>query len=185
MSSIASDRINRRACLPGVLGTPMLVLALAGCQFSASADGGLDYEKLEGAITSELNQQYAQISRQVSGVKCPRQATAPKTGDTFTCTAGVDGQTVRVEVIVRDDDYNVHFSTLDTAFDLERTGQSLGPQLSEQYGFPVTVTCGAGLKVVAIGDSFECAAEDADGNTRTVRLTAGSADENDHWEVVD
>jgi len=52
VSSIASDRINRRACLPGVLGTPMLVLALAGCQFSASADGGLDYEKLEGAITS-------------------------------------------------------------------------------------------------------------------------------------
>jgi hypothetical protein len=90
-----------------------------------------------------------------------------------------------VAVNVRDADYNVHFSTLDTVFDLERTGQGIGRDVSEQYGFPVTVTCGEGLKVVGIGDSFDCTATDPDGDTRTVRVTAGAADEDDHWEVID
>ena len=47
--------------------------ALSGCQVSVGS-GGLDYDKLEGAITTELNNNYTAISRQVAGVDCPRQA---------------------------------------------------------------------------------------------------------------
>ena len=83
--------------------------ALAGCQFSFSA-GGLDYEKLENAITSELNKNYAAISREVSAVECPRPSQAPTTGDTFICNADVDGHNVRVEATVTDDDHNVDFT---------------------------------------------------------------------------
>jgi Domain of unknown function (DUF4333) len=182
--SLTRNRINRRACLSTALALQAAVLALAGCQVSVSA-GGLDYEKLESEITGELNKRYTQIAREVSNVECPRLTPAPKTGDTFTCNADVEGHAVRVEVKVRDDDYNVDFSTLDAVFDLENAGRLLAEEVSAELGFPVTVSCGEGLKVVAIGDSLECTAADSDGDERTVRLTAGSVDEADHWEVLD
>ncbi len=178
------NRICRRICLGAVLAVPAAVVALAGSPL-ALADGALDYQKLEGAITDTLNDQYAQISREVSDVECPRSETPPKTGDTITCNAVVDGQTVRVAAEVQDDDYNVHFATLDTLFDLERTAEGLDPAITDQVGFPVTVTCGTGLKVVAIGDSFECTAADSDGDSRTVKVTAGPVGEDDTWEVIE
>src|SRR6476620_8769433 len=146
--SITRNRINRRACLSTALALPA-ALALAGCQVSLSA-GGPDYEKLESEITGELNKRYTQIARTVSNVECPRPTTAPKTGETFTCNAAVEGQPVRVEVKVRDDDYNVDFSTLDAVFDLENAGRALTEAVSAELGFPVTLLCGEGLKVVAI-----------------------------------
>ena len=86
---------------------------------------------------------------------------------------------------ITDDDYNVDFSTMDTVFDLDGTAQALSREISEQQGFPVTVTCGEGLKVVEIGQSFDCVAADDQGATRTVRLTAGAVGENDHWELIE
>jgi hypothetical protein len=121
----------------------------------------------------------------VSNVECPRPPTAPKTGESLTCNADVEGHPVRVEVKVRDEDYNVDFSTLDAVFDLEDAGWTLTQQVSAELGFPVTVLCGEGLKVVAIGGSLECTAADSDGDERTVRLTAGGVDDGDHWEVLE
>jgi Domain of unknown function (DUF4333) len=93
--------------------------ALASCHVSVSA-GGPDYTKLQTASTDELNKSYTAISRQVSGVDCPTDS-KPKTGETFICNADVDGNTVRVQAKVTDDDGNVDFRTLDTLFDLDRT----------------------------------------------------------------
>lgn len=166
------------------LAALLLAPAMAGCQFTASADT-LDYTKVENAIADELNASYAAFAQQVSAVDCPRSSEEPKAGDSFVCTASVGGQTVRVEAKVTDDDFNVSFSTLDALFDLESTSGTLTDSLSEQYGFDVSVTCGEGLKVVPIGQSFDCTAVDPQGNTRTVRLTAGAVGESDHWEVVD
>lgn len=163
---------------------PLLAAALAGCQFSFSA-GGIDYEKLEGAITDELNSQYAQISREVTNVDCPRQEASPNPGDTFNCIAELDGHQVRVGVTVQDEDYNVDFSTLDVVFELADTAQTLAREISAQFGFDVSVSCGDGLKVVAVGESFDCTATDPSGDTRTVKLTAGAVGENDSWELVD
>lgn len=157
---------------------------LAGCSFSFSA-GGPDYDKLEGAIADELNGTYAEISREVSSVDCPRPSPTPKTGDTFVCGADVEGQNVRVEVKVNDDDYNVSFSTLDILFDLAETERGLSQDVSKEYGFEVTVTCGEGVKIVAIGASFDCEAVDQRGDARTVKLTAGDVGSGDSWEIVD
>lgn len=156
---------------------------LAGCAFSFSA-GGPNYDKLETAIADELNTQYSKISREVSGVDCPRPQNTPKTGDVFLCAAGVETEKVRVEVTVENDD-NVSFQTLDTLFDLETTSRSLTRDVSAEYGFDVTVDCGDGLKVIAHGESFECSAADRRGDTRTVVLTAGGPDSDDEWEIID
>jgi Domain of unknown function (DUF4333) len=162
----------------------LLAPALAGCQFSFSA-GGPDYEKLENAIASELNKNYAAISREVSAVECPRPAQAPKTGDTFICNADVDGHKVRVEATVTDDDYHIDFHTRDIVYDLSEAGSTLSRSISDEYGFAVTVACGDGLHVVEAGHSFECTATDPTGDTRTVKVTAGAVGEDDQWEVVE
>ena len=157
--------------------------ALSGCQVSLGSSG-LDYDKLEGAITTELNNNYAAISRQVAGVDCPRQAKDPKAGDALICNADLDGHTVRVRATVSDADYNVKFDTLDAVYDLSAAGGRLSRGVSEEYGFDVTVTCGDGLRVVEIGRSFECTATDPTGDTRTVKVTAAAVGEDDHWEVL-
>lgn len=168
-----------------LLALVLLVPAAAGCQFSFSS-GGPDYEKLESAISDELNTQYSSMAtaRQVSGVECPRPSDPPKAGSSFNCIADLEGNDVRVQVNFTDDDYNVDFSTLDVVFDLAETGQGLSEDVSKDYGFEVTVSCGDGLKVVAVGESFECEAADRRGDTRPVKVTAGGPDAQDTWEVV-
>jgi hypothetical protein len=161
----------------------ILPAALAGCSFSMSA-GGPDYAKLESAITDELNGSYQKIDREVSEVACEKPEKAPKAGDTFLCNADVDGSTVRVQVVVSDDEENVEFSTLDVIFDLSQTAQGLTKEISADRGFAVTVTCGEGLKVVEVGESFECTAADRRGDTRPVKVTPGGVDEDDRWELI-
>ena len=157
---------------------------MAGCQFSMSA-GGPDYKKLENAISDNLNENYQTFNKQVSGVDCPRQSETPKTGDTFICKADLDGTPVRVLVTVKDDEQNVDFSTMDTVYDLSTVAQRLTKEISADRGFAVMVTCGEGLKVVEIGQSFECTAADRNGDTRQVKVTAGAVDAPDRWEIID
>lgn len=165
------------------LSLVLLASALSSCSFNFSA-GGPDYGKLESGITDELNAAYAQMSRQVSSVVCPRQSNTPKAGDTFVCTADVEGHDVRVEVELADDE-SADFRTLDVLFDLPDTAKSLSREISAEHGFAVTVTCGKGLEVVAIGESFECTAADRAGDTRTVKVTAGEVGVEDRWELVE
>jgi hypothetical protein len=155
----------------------------SACQFSIG--GGLDYDKLEKAIAEELNSSYSSIGRQVSGVECPEQSPEPGKGATFDCTAEVDGQRVRVESTVTDDDYNVDFSTRDTLYDLPSTATALTDDLSNQLGFPVTVDCGGGLTAVEIGNTFDCTATDGGGQERVLRITAEPVGENDSWELLE
>jgi hypothetical protein len=161
----------------------LLVPVLAACSASVSA-GGMDFGKLESAITEELNKNYAGISQQVSSVECPRGA-EPETGETFVCNADVDGNTVRVQATMTDDEGNVDFSTMDVLFDLATTANGLSKTITEDQGFDVTVTCGEGLKVVEIGKSFTCEAADPEGATRTVKVTAGAVGESDQWELME
>ncbi len=171
----------RATCMTFWASTASVAL-LAGCSMSIST-GAVDYGELEREIAEKLNGTYAGISRQVSGVDCPDRSEVPKAGDTFVCDADVEGRTVRVQVHVKDDEYNVDFSTLDVVYDLPSTAEGLSRQISEYEGTPVTVTCGEGIEVVEIGKSFDCTTTGADGRTRTVRLTAGAVGEDDHWEI--
>jgi hypothetical protein len=157
------------------------LLAAAGCSFSVSA-GGPDYDKLQNEIQTKLDDTYTSMNQKVSSVTCPHPSPAPKAGDKFTCTADVDGNDIRVQVTMKDDD-NVEYETLDNLYDLPGTGKSLSEELSKQYEFDVSVDCGEGLKVVEVGKTMECTATDPGGETRTVTLTAAPPGENDKWEL--
>lgn len=148
-----------------------LAFALFGCNASISV-GGPDYEKLESNIATELDKAYAPMSRQVDSVECPRLADDPAAGDTFVCLADLDGNDVRVDVEVEDDEGGVKFTTRDIAFDLAATANGLTADVSDQMGFPVTVDCGQGLKIVEAGGTFTCVALDTKGGSATVEMTA-------------
>ena len=177
---------SRWRSAPALVASGLVLLAspLAACQFSAST-GGLDYDKLETAITDELNKSYSSISQKVSSVDCPEQSPGPAKGDKFVCTAEVAAQKVRVETTVTDDDYNVHFGTVDTLYALPEVATSLTGELSDQLGFPVTVDCGDGFTAVEVGKTLDCTATDSGGEARTVRLTAAPVGEADEWELID
>ena len=168
------------------LAVPLLTLPLAGaCHFSAVV-GGPNYEKLEADIHDKLSTEYAEAGHTPSAVDCPRLKPAPRAGDTFICTTTVDGQDnlkVRIEVTVGDND-TVDYHTLDTVYDLQKVGHRLSQAISKDQGFPVTVDCGEGVKVVAVGKSFNCVAANRAGKTRTVRLTVGGVEAQDRWELL-
>lgn len=159
------------------------MLCLTACNFSFSA-GGPDYDKLEKSISDELKGTYSEITPNAPKVTCPRDQPDPEKGDTFICTAEVEGEPVRVEVKVADDDGNVDFTTLDVVYDMARTGRLLGDDIESKMGFPVTVQCGSGVKIVPIGDSFTCTAVDENSVEKTVEVTAVEIGK-DNWRIID
>jgi hypothetical protein len=172
------------AAVPRVVlavATPGLILT--ACSFSFSA-GGPDYDKLEKSISDELKGTYSEITPTAPKVTCPRDQPNPQKGDTFICTADVEGEPVRVEVTVNDDEGNVGFSTLDIVYDLTRTERMLGTEIESNMGFPVSVKCGTGVKVVPLGDSFTCTAVDENSVQKTVEVTAVEVGK-DNWRIVD
>jgi hypothetical protein len=138
---------------------------------------------MEARITERLNQEYASvnISAVVSTVDCPRSGRTPTPGEEFICLADLDGQAVRVEVAVNDRGFE--YSTLDVAYDAAYAAQKLSTNVSEEIGFPVTLNCGEGLKVIPAGDSFVCPATDENGGTRTIEVTADL--DGTTWEIVE
>lgn len=165
------------------LAVPLLA-SVAACHFSVSV-GGPNYEKLESDIHDKLTKEYTELGHTPSAVDCPRLKPAPKTGDSFICTTTVDDQSnlkVRIEVTVGEND-TVSYRTLDTVYDLKIVAGKLSPDVSKDQGFPVTVDCGEGVKVVAVGKSFDCTATDRSGNTRTLRVTA-DPDEGSRWQLL-
>ncbi|MFF2087916.1 DUF4333 domain-containing protein [Nocardia sp. NPDC058176] len=160
-----------------------LSLALFGCSASFSI-GGPDYGALEKEIATELDKSYESISRKVDSVECPRPDKKPKAGETFLCNATVDGKVVRVEVTVEDDEDKVRFESIDLAFDLEDTARLLTTDVSDKAGFPVTVDCGQGLEIVAIGDTFTCTALDDSGGSAIVEMTAGPGGSS-NWKLIE
>lgn len=157
-------------------------MALSACSFSF---GGLDYDRLESEITNKLNESYSSIDQKVSGVECPEQSPDPKAGSAFDCTAEVGGQTVRIGVKVKDDDFNVEYETKDTLYELPTVADTLAEEVSNQVGFPVTVDCGEGLKAVEVGTTFDCTAADEQGAERTLQVTAAPVGEDDSWELLE
>lgn len=161
----------------------LLAVVTSACSFSFSI-GGLDYEALEDGIAEELNASYASIGRSVEGVDCPEPDEDPGVGDQLVCTATLEGQAVRVQATVEDEDFNVTFNTLDVVYELTDTAELLAADISEAIGVPVNLNCGQGITVVPIGDGFQCSATDAGGGTATIQVTANDI-EDTSWEILE
>ncbi len=65
-----------------------------------------------------------------------------------------------------------------------RTERLLDEDIESKLGFPVTVKCGTGLKIVPVGDSFTCTAVDRQSVEKTVEVTVEEVGK-DSWRIVD
>jgi tartrate dehydratase alpha subunit/fumarate hydratase class I-like protein len=97
------------------------------------------------------------------------------------CTADLEGYAVRVQVAAKGE--GLEYKTLDAVYDLGPAAEELAGYISAEVESAVTLSCGEGLKVVPIGDSFDCTAADETGDTRTIRIT--NSPNGDFWEVLD
>lgn len=157
-------------------------LSLTACSFSFSSGGGLDYDKLQTTVSDDIKSTYSDMVTEAPPVTCDKPKD-PKPGDTFICTGDVQGQPLRVEVTLKDDQGNVDYKEVDLLYDLPRTAETLGPEIQSQVGFPVTVDCGEGLKSVEKGGTFECQAFDENSTAKTVKVTATQFGKV-KWELV-
>jgi hypothetical protein len=111
---------SRKKFVTAVFAAVAGAVALTGCQ-SPFTSAEPDYEALESYISDEVNGDFSsQISREVSGVDCPRQADTVTSGESFVCIVDVDGHDVRVEVTAKNQGSTSPLSTSSTTSDPPR-----------------------------------------------------------------
>lgn len=91
-----------------VIALLAVALLTLGARCEASVGGGLDTGQIETEIQSGIEEQNPGVT--VSSVDCPDDVQA-EAGNTFTCTANVEGQgPAEVTVTQTDDQGNVRWS---------------------------------------------------------------------------
>ncbi|BBX18594.1 hypothetical protein CRI77_07930 [Mycolicibacterium duvalii] len=147
----------------------------------------MDYDALESNVGNTLKESYAGMPVEVAGVDCQR-IDDPMPHDTFTCLADIGApDKVRVEVTVTAiNDYKVDYETVDVVFDLADTVDVLQREISDFAETRITVDCGEGIIVVAVGDTFVCrATEPVEDESADIVVTAKNAQGDVSWEVVE
>lgn len=150
---------------------------LAGCSGDA-----YDVAKAEREIGLFVDRTFEGV--ETGEVTCPDDIDA-KEGTKFDCTAEVEGQDLRIEVTMTDDDGNATFEAAQAVLDLTRAEEAMGSDIGAQVGAAVEVDCGErDFLVKSPGDTFECTASDEDGNSVTLVATVTDTDGHIQYETV-
>ena len=161
------------------------MLSLTACNFSASSGNSLDYDKLQTTISDDMKSTYSDILPEAPPVTCQKPEAEPKPGDKFICTGDVSGQPIRVEVTVKDDQFNVDYQEDGPPLRPAPYGAGVGYRDRIADGIPghggpaVQVS-----KAVAKGDTFTCQALDENSVPKTVEVTATQFGKVT-WQIVD
>ncbi len=138
-------------------------LGAVGC--SRAADQ-LDSQKVEGVVRESLTQQFD--DDRVTDVACPDGLKAER-GNTFDCTAKVDGETVRFEVTQTDDQGTVSVSAAEAVVDVNTLRARIEDSYQEQADRAVSADCGEQtVIVVKFREAINCTVEDDEGAAETV-----------------
>lgn len=140
-------------------------LALAGCAST------LDTAKLQSSIQGKLGE----VDLSASNISCPSSVEV-KAGNSFDCTATVNGVPVKVTVTQKDDQGNVSYEIGNEVFSTEKVKPAIQDAFQKQGATSVTVSCPKGVVVAGGNGTFECTAT-VDGQTAkiTVPLENGIA----------
>ena len=168
-------RLSRRAARSLLL--PAALIALGACGIT------LDIAGVEKSIQDGVVQQ---LGLAMTSVTCPQESRAAKAGDTFECTGKPEiGGSLRVQVTQKDDKGNIEWKVLKSIglFDMKEAEAAVAKGISDQLGAEVEVSCGERWQVGEVGDTFECAGEDADGPIPPVTITVKDAEGNISWSM--
>ena len=154
----------------GVVGGLAVAGAAAGALF-VFAPSTLDTAELADRIATETQQQVDVLPTDVT---CPEDVPA-EAGDTFTCTAQLDGQPVTYTARQTDDEGNVEFELDDQIVFVDRVEQLLAEQVGADYGVAVTASCDAdGHDVLVDGSDtpLPCTVTNVDDAADTLAVVA-------------
>jgi Domain of unknown function (DUF4333) len=166
-SSSGNRRLLRGAALAAVV-------ALAGCTQNLNMD----------AVKKSVSEGLAsQLGLTIASVDCP--ATRPtKAGDTFECVATpTGGGRLTVKVSQRDEAGNVSWEVAKTEglLDIGKVEGSIRTGLKEQAKVEATASCGGRWRAAKAGDTFECQATTADGQTVPIVVSVTDEQGNISW----
>jgi hypothetical protein len=170
---------TQRSFIPVLALAGLAGVALVGCSTTTT----LDRDRLHAFIENELIDDEAV---EVTDADCP-EVEDPEVGQTFECTAQVEGQDVRIGVTVTDAEEGiVDIASLDAILVVSVLETSVADDLTEQLGFDVMVECSdEDYLVAAVASSLTCEASDGAGETANVAVTVEDSDGNVTFEIVE
>jgi hypothetical protein len=170
---------TQRTFVPVLALAALAGVALVGCSTTTT----LDRDKLHAFIENEL---IDEDDVEVSDADCP-EVEEPEVGQTFECTAKVEGQDVRIGVTVTDADEGiVDIASLDAILVVSVLENGIADDLTEQLGFDVSIECSdEGYLVAAVDSTLTCEASDGAGETANVTVTVNDAEGNVSFEIVE
>jgi hypothetical protein len=129
--------------------------------------------------TAEAEKQIAQLTQDQAGiaatdVSCPTDVEA-KAGDTFTCTASLDGQPVTFTITQKDDQGNVNIALDNNFVVISQLEDLLSQQVAADAGVEVTSSCdgqGHSVLVDGIGTQIACTVTNASDSSLSIDVLA-------------
>jgi Domain of unknown function (DUF4333) len=128
----------------------------------------LDANSVQAQIASQLSARYPVASPHVV---CPSGVPASK-GQTFLCTATLDGQTLDLDGTVTSGGGHFTISPTEAIIVVDSSTAQLTARIDSQTGAKATVSCGTrSVLVVPVGQTFSCMATFPGQHPRAVTVT--------------
>ena len=169
--------MSNTSCRSSILLVPvaLLVVSLSGCSRT------IEMDTLKKSITDGVA---AQVGLQPDTVTCPTEPREVKINDEFECTViPKEGGRLTIKVTQKDDQGNVNWVVAKTEglLNLAKVETSVQKGLKEQAEVDATVSCGGRWKGAKKGDTFDCEAKTAAGETVTVMVSVTDDEGNVEW----
>lgn len=129
--------------------TAVTLVVLGACSITEKLDTAEGEEKIKTHLESKIP------GSAVDGVSCPEREI--KKGDVFECTAQVDGQPIRLQIIQDDDEGNITMKPVQAVLEVKRAVAYIEQEVGKAKRSAVTADCGTSRYLVKDpGTTFDC-----------------------------
>jgi hypothetical protein len=137
---------------------------------STSSPGVSDKPEATRNLETQLQSTVSQtINAPLQAIDCPPRS-ALQGGERFDCQATTNNQSFVVSVAITDASGQFEWQTKGLV-QLPKLEQFIQQQVREKGGGEVKAACGGTVRIVKPGDSFDCQVTNAQGQSRTTRVT--------------
>ena len=133
----------------GAVAAAVTLVVLAACSMTETLDMAEGGEKIKTHLESKIP------GSTVDGVSCPEREI--NKGDVFECTARVDGQSLRIQIIQDDDEGNITMKPVRAVLEVKRAVAYVEQEVGKAKRSAVTADCGTSRYLVKDpGTTFDC-----------------------------
>ena len=148
-STRSSGRARRSRAARGGVAAAVALVVLGACSVTETLDTAEGKEKIKTGLESKIP------GSTVDGVSCPEREI--NKGDVFECTARVDGQPLRIQIIQDDDEGNVTMKPMQAILEVKQAVAYVEQEVGKAKRSAVTANCGTSRYLVKDpGTTFDC-----------------------------